>query len=187
MMSETITILSMDPGTKNFAASILKAKRKGDRLLLKVIGTKMIGDTIQDIGNPQEDSEAFRAEVSRLVETHGVTHITAERFQTRGIKGKTIESICMMLGIIVNEFSHLDIRYFTASTWKNQYNRSLDLKELYVDLKDQKSNVEVHELDCTLMGIYRLCQLFDLPYFCNVDTYKKEKAFLGRLVEAPKL
>lgn len=186
-MSEVVTILSMDPGVTNYAASVIRAKRVDDKLKIKVLGTKMVKNTIRDIKSPQAETEEFRKEIRDLYDKFDCSYIVAERFQTRGIKGKTIESICMMLGVLATQFQDADIINLTASTWKNQYNRNLDLKDLYLDLKDKKSDKEVHELDCTLMGIYRLCQIFDLPYFCNINTYRQEKSFLNHLVDASKL
>jgi hypothetical protein len=188
-----ITILSLDPGSVNFAASILRAKVIDGKLVVNVVGTKMIS-TINNVLKAQEQANAFCNEIVELHNKYNFTHIVAERYQTRGIKGKTVECINLMLGILLNEFNDLDVTFLTASTWKNRYNSSLDLNDLYNDLKDAMASTkkslrpkQVHELDCSLMGIYRLCALYNLPYFANVNTYKREQSFLNHFLESPKL
>lgn len=185
-----ITILALDPGTHNFAASILRGCLRKDQLAVQIVGTKMI-PTIKDMKDAQSQHNRFISEIVELYNDYGFSYIVAERYQTRGIKGKTVECINLMLGIILNEFSDLDISFLTASTWKNRYNNNLDLNDLYEDLKEAESDKKVvdrktvHELDCSLLGVYRLCAAFGKPYFENISTYKREQSFLNHFLTRP--
>lgn len=184
-----ITILSLDPGSHNFAASVIKNNKTGP----VIVGTKMISSLLTDVKKAQEQSELFRNEIVALYSKYKFSHIVAERYQTRGIKGKTVECINLMLGVLLNEFYDLEITLLTAATWKNQYNRKNNLNDLYLDLKDAeakkktKDRKQIHELDCSLMGVYRMCAIQKVPYFSTIDNYMSEKRFLKHFLESPKL
>lgn len=188
-----VTLLSLDPGTRNFAASVLVGKVVDDLLRVHVVGTTMIDVTMDDMKYAQILASNFSKEMARLEKQYKFSHIVAERYQARGIRGTTVECVNVMLGIMLNQFSHCDISFFTAATWKNRYNRNLDLKDLYVDLKDLESSKKKefrkteHELDSCLLGIYHLCNLHNIPHFNNISDYKREKSFLNHFSKCQKL
>jgi hypothetical protein len=158
-----LTVLSMDPGTTNFAASVLRVAPSGDVLKTKVIGSRLISNTIKVPGDLQREARAFRSEVFSLEHMYGPFDlVVAERFQSRGLKGTTIESINMMLGVLAVMYDSLTV--YTAATWKNAFNRKFDLKDLYEVQKISNKPIKkserrtIHELDCTLMGVFHACK-----------------------------
>lgn len=191
-----ITVLSMDPGTTNYAASVIRLAQSGDKLKTRVVGTRLVGNTIIKPSEVVEEARAFRAEIYALEHLYGPFDlVVAERFQARGLKGTTIESINMMLGVLAVTYSNLTV--YTASTWKNSFNRKFGnpaaLKDLYEDLKEltkptpKAERSTVHELDCTLMGIYHACKELDLDPFHMLEGKGKLEAFLKHFEAASRL
>lgn len=190
-MKPYITLLALDPGTNNFAASVIKCKNKNGKLVVRLVGTSMIKEAVKDVINCQKAALDFKNKLVDLKTKYDFDCIVAERFQTRGLRGKTVECINIMLGIILNEFQDMDVTLLTAATWKNRYNTNSSLNDLYLDLKDAQCGIKpalrktIHELDCSLMGIYRACVIFKLPHFANISSYQREQAFLNHFLQSP--
>lgn len=194
----TLTVLSMDPGTSNYAASVLKFAPSPSRLKLRVMGTKLIEDTVRNPASLNIEYRKFMAEILSLEREFGPFDlVVAERFQSRGLKGITIESINMMLGILVTLYPQLHL--YTASTWKNSFNRRFaseqdkPLNELYAELKEMVKPLPKlerktpHELDCSLMGIYHTCKhLGEEPFEC-LEGGTRLFSFLEHFESSPKL
>lgn len=193
------TVLSVDPGSKNFAASVLQVREDGEDLRIKVLCTKLVHNTVHKPMNLVEELRAFQAEIYSLEFTHGPFDlVVAERFQSRGLKGTTIESINMMLGALAIMYPCLEL--YTASTWKNSFNRAMEsrngdkaLNELYEDHKQMVKPVPkaerrtIHELDSSLMGIYHSCKKFGVDPFYQIATPKKIGKFLNHWDKAERL
>lgn len=193
----TITVLSMDPGTTNYAASVLRFA-PGPRLKMKVLGTKLVENTVRNPAALNVEYRRFMSEILILESEFGPFDlVVAERFQSRGLKGTTIESINMMLGVLATMYPQLAL--YTASTWKNSFNRRFNedgvkaLNELYDDLKalvkpqpkiERRTN---HELDCSLMGIYHACKHLEVDPFECLDGKKRLAKFLRHFEASPKL
>lgn len=187
-----ITVLSMDPGTTNYAASVLKIATVGEQVKIKVIGTRMVGKAIMEPKYIVPQVRSFQSEIWNLEYHHGPFDLVcAERFQSRGLKGTTIESINMMLGVLAVTFPQLEI--YTASTWKNSANRVFDLKATYEELKAvtkpraKADRRTVHELDCTFMGIYHACKNLDVDPFRMFDSGKRVSSFIQHVDASAKL
>tara|TARA_B100000700_G_scaffold88627_1_gene100006 strand:+ start:120711 stop:121289 length:579 start_codon:yes stop_codon:yes gene_type:complete len=190
-----ITVLSMDPGTTNYAASILKIAPSGEKLKVRVVGTRLVENTIKVPADLVPESRAYISEIRHLEHLYGPFDlVVAERFQSRGLKGTTIEAINMMLGALAVTYPQLTI--YTASTWKNSFNRKFEnsnaLKELYEDLKEltkptpKAERLTVHELDCSLMGIYHACKELEYDPFECLSGGRLE-AFLNHIESRPRL
>lgn len=148
-----LTILGLDPGTKNFGASVVRVTF-GDRWVYEILYSgvliypmhSLVGD---DAG---QHAELFRTEIDTFVTKFNVDMIVAERFQARGLRGKTIELVSFMLGVL--EATYLDkiVLFITAATWKNRWNALTgnDLKALYLDNKD----VPPHEWDASAIALF---------------------------------
>lgn len=161
-------ILSADPGTKNFAISITQHKIVGGRLRSKILATGMIDTTIKNLNHEVvKDIKRFERDMIALRRRWKPDHVYFERFQSRGLKGTTIECINIMLGIMIRVFHDLDPRLLLASTWKNRIGRRLDLKSSYKDfgLTRKHSPKTPHELDATLIGFYGACRRLGLEDF----------------------
>lgn len=190
-----ITVLSMDPGTSNYAASVLRVASDDTRMKVKVVGTRLVENTVKVPADLVPELRSYISEIRYLEHLYGPFDlVVAERFQSRGLKGTTIEAINMMLGALAVTYPELTI--YTASTWKNAFNRKLDpfnLKDLYDDLKElvkpipKAERSTVHELDCSLMGIYHACKELGFDTFHMFDTESKVTSFLNHFEQAPRL
>lgn len=164
--SKVITILCMDPGVTNHAWSILRVEKP---FKVTVEATGMVRSTINDLrGDLRSRASAYKNELIEYVENYGVTHIIAERFQARGIKGATIEQVNQMLGIVATEVSNWDnknrpVMFITAATWKNEWNRYGNLEEFYT-----KVSCVNHQVDSIGIGLYGAALWFNLKPFENL-------------------
>ena len=94
--------------------------------------------------------------VRRMSQKFEARAIFAERYMTRGIKGPTIESVNMMLGLLQSLL--LPDRYIPAAVWKNAVTRQgIDLKQEY-----KYCLTAPHQLDATLIGVWGLHQAFNI-------------------------
>lgn len=166
-------VISADPGTKNFAITVASHKLVNGKMVSKILGTCMIDTTIKDLNSDVAASIArFEKTLRKIRKEYGPSLAYVERFQSRGLKGTTIECINIMLGIFVRVFSDLNPTLLLASTWKNRLNKRFDLKELYKTsgLMSKKSIKTVHELDSMFIGFYGFCREHKLPYFEMFNT-----------------
>lgn len=191
-----LRILSMDPGTANFAVSVLHVRYDKDGFRFKVIGTAMLDPKklLKDIKIAHDQLGVFVEYVRPLFKLR-LDAFIAERFQSRGGKGPTIESVNMMLGAmdcLARDAEIESVSYCTAGVWKNEFNRNGDLKEMYLDLAEARKDkyrphVKIHQLDSELLGLYKACQLCDLKPFSFIKSRKHESRLLGKLDSAPEL
>lgn len=167
----TVRCLAFDPGVNNFACSILRGRLKHGKLKFRIDGTCMIKHSIAE---PKvylrSQATAFKKEFGSILRKYGPFDICiAERFQSRGFGGNTIENINMMLGIMATMFKGKDMRIITAATWKNAFNRQMDLKECYAERKHYDTIKTDHEFDASMIGVYRMSQVFGLKPFEQFD------------------
>jgi len=188
-----LRILAMDPGTSNFAVSIMRVRYTDGRFQFKCEGSAMLDPQrlLKDMKTMRLSLFTFRDYVQPLFDQayHG---FVAERFQARGGKGPTIESVNCMLGCMAQQSAHIaECHFITAGVWKNEFNRHADLKEMYLDLaelrKEKKGSIAIHQLDSMLLGIYIACKLIGIKPFEFVNTREKEAKLLRSLVDAPTL
>lgn len=180
-------ILSGDPGKVNFALSVVDVTDG----TLTVLGTRMLQNPVRTLKvDTREQVANFLEEIKEIDRMYGPFDGCAfERFQTRGICGDTIESISLMLGVLsMWSLDHkIPIRLITASQWKNQINRKVDLKALYKEhkLTSKKSVKAIHEFDAMLIGVYMLGLLHDSNSFANID--KVMDPLIQKFLSAPNL
>ena len=181
-----ITVLGCDPGSKNFGLFVGNVNE--DLTEIEVLKSGMIDTCLTEMkGNIIPDVEAFAEDYENIIQEYQPDVITLERFQTRGFKGKTIELVGTMLGIMMLKNAELactkkvDVRLLTAATWKNQVNRISKLKAVYKVMKKRK--VVDHRVDAALMSIYNLT---NDPYrFLKVA--EQRNSFFKQLVEHTEL
>lgn len=188
-------ILSMDPGTTNYGVTVLDVLVKNNELKVKLIGSSMLERPIKNPLNASVEQRAYTANIYHLEHLYGpFDYVCAERFQSRGLKGKTVESVNIMIGTLLTMYPKVEL--YTAGTWKNAFNRlneEYNLKEVYDDLKDvtahraKADRHQIHELDCALMGQYYAAKIFGLTPFANLEGAKRIGAFLRHFDSAPKL
>lgn len=148
------TVLSMDPGTGNFGFTVFKVKQVNDGIKFSIKGTGLVANTIKELKvHLQQQNRYFLDEMQQVIDEYGpFSLMTAERYQTRGIKGTTIECINVMLGGLLCR-ADTDFRLYPAVSWKAAAKKCFDLDALYEETKGQEKTP--HELDSFLIGIYR--------------------------------
>jgi hypothetical protein len=174
-------VISADPGTKNFAVTIAEHTIVNGKVRSKILVTGMIDTTITDLNQGVAASiKRFEKTMRDLRKQYKPELAYIERFQSRGLKGTTIECINIMLGIFVRVFIDLNPTLLLASTWKNRANKQFDLKAVYsgYDLDKKRSPKTCHELDSTLIGIYGFCRENNIPYF---EMFNEDN--IGRFIE----
>ena len=146
-------ILSVDPGTQNFAYAVLSVQNspaKPFKYKIKKMG--MVKSTIKE---PKENMglqiNAFNEEFLYQFDKLKLDGFICERFQSRGMKGNTIESVNMMVGMMAHYLTsrEIDVKLVTASTWKNRVNKIIDIKDLY-----KLARVPNHITDAVCLGLY---------------------------------
>lgn len=173
-----IVVFSCDPGTKNFACSLTEYTYNKNKITkVKILGTCMLEETLQDLTNNVSGTlSLFRKRIRKMVKGKNVGAVCFERFQSRGLKGKTIEAIGFMLGQLAYVFKKKDPVFILASTWKNRINRfeGIKLNDVYKSymLTRVASPKKDHELDAVLIGMYRIHKMLgfaDFSYFDDND------------------
>lgn len=159
-------LLSLDPGTNNFAYCVSRVHEKRDTPFT-VLQHGMLFNTVRTLTNASDLAGQYRqylSDVVGLINKHRVTHIIAERYMLRrGQGGTAIESINMMLGALLS--LSLPVKVIPASQWKNDAaRRGVDLESLYAQVSEFK--ITPHQLDATHIGAYAAGLLLnaDPPY-----------------------
>lgn len=187
-----LRILAMDPGTANFAVSIMRVRYEKGKFQFKCEGTTMLDNQrlLKDMKTMRASLYQFEEYVQPLFDQEYDAFV-AERFQARGGKGPTIESVNCMLGRMAGMSAHIPTAdFFTAGVWKNEFNRNADLKEMYEDHKElrrdkTKTHVTIHQIDSMLLGLYQACKLLGIKPFSFIKTRQQEAKLLEILDSAP--
>lgn len=169
-----ITVLANDPGTKNYGFAVMSLKKEGSKIKYRLHKTGKLSNTA-DIKNKsiQKELGTYLKELKGHIKGHKITHIIAERYMTRGIKGPLVESVNMMLGGMSVTFKQ-PIQLVPAAIWKNRANKFFDLKAFYKEVR-----LEAHEIDATFMSFYTAEKLWGVDI---LDRFAKPKE-LRRLKE----
>ena len=128
--SKGLRVLSFDPGTVNMGVSCVEL-RNGR---LHVLCSAVLNYPIHDIPLLSQQRLDFINEVQAWITCFKPKGIVAERFQSRGLRGSTVECVSMMLGML--SMLNLPFYFITAST----------------------CNVVPHILDSALIGCYGIEQ-----------------------------
>lgn len=160
--SNELRVVAFDPGSSNFGCfggvlKLTKGKLSGMELLI----SKMLKNPIKTLGPDfPRQAEAYRSEIIEILLSVKPQVIVIERFQSRGLKGTTIELVNVMIGIL-SEIVHkiqqeygltIELKTPTASLWKNALNRQFSLESMYEHLPGS----QLHRLDACLMSVYAL-------------------------------
>lgn len=142
-------ILACDPGTRNFGIACIGVKGSRVDVITSALLTNPI--TVLTSGHAAQRS-AYVAELRRWFSLYKPDACIAERFQTRGNGGPTIELVSTMNALLA-VIKRMPFKYVVASQWKNAFNRRFDdqLKGMYDDCLTTP-----HQLDAALIGVYGL-------------------------------
>lgn len=171
-----ITILGIDPGKANFAASVVEVNFELP-FNYKIIEMVMVDSTIQDLtGNVIARNEKFKKEIRKVVKRWKIDAIVAERYQNRGrMKGNTGELVSVMLGTVLS-MPVEDVTLITASQWKNEFNKHYNLDDFYKEI-----DLVAHKVDATCIALYGAAQYLGCKPFTFLDNAKKLEKFKKQL------
>lgn len=161
-------ILGVDPGERNYGYSIVE---RGGRLAIHEVG--QIEDTIRNLtAKPQKPPKSRRKKegmipplaasmhtyvkvLHGIFDQYQIREVHSERFQTRGVKSKSVETVSFMNGILAHVCALRRINFYSiiASTWKNHINKYLVLEDLYAFGKEL--GYSPHEIDSACIGLTR--------------------------------
>jgi len=144
------TFIGADPGTSNYGLSVIRVSKTRDQLMkVDVVKCWMFpypitNLTLNEVKPPKSKRRkrtpdlripGFAAQMDQFVFSwkhlldtyHTSKKISMERFQTRGPKGKTIECVAMMNGMVClfARIRKMSSETMVASSWKNKLNRCL--------------------------------------------------------------
>jgi len=141
-------ILGLDPGTVNFAYSVIDYDELGGTYEVAKCG--LIGSPLPKVENEiQEGLTKFMGSMLSVFPSN-TPQIYMERYVNRGSKVSALETVNMMIGAMYKCNPYL----FSSAVWKNHINKRL--KPTQHNLKDMypRCSVTPHELDATLIGLY---------------------------------
>ena len=149
--SHDYRILAADPGTRNYGVACVGTK--GDKV--EVVANSLLTNPITQLtAGYQNQRSLFRNELNQWFDLYDPNIVIAERFQTRGNGGPTIELVSSMNALLGVIRAKLPVKYIPASQWKVAFNRRWGddyLKGMYEDCLTTP-----HQLDAVLIGIYGL-------------------------------
>jgi hypothetical protein len=172
------TVLGMDPGTSNFAYSVVEVGI--NPIKFNILTHRMLNSPIKEMSGLDvgQRLQTFAKEIRAIKRTYNVDFAVAERFMTRGHKGTTIEAVSAMLGSLSGIFK-TDVCFITAAQWKNSINKQLNLDDLYVGLKPY--GIPTHRIDAVCIGLYGATLALEEPHFSML---KSEKHFKQKIIES---
>ena len=143
-------ILASDPGTRNYGiACVGVINDKIDVVANSLLTNPITSLTAEVMGQ----RDLYSAEIRQWFEMYDPNLTIAERFQTRGNGGPTIELVSTMNALLC-AVRRIPYKYIPASQWKVAFNRRWGddyLKGMYNDCLTTP-----HQLDSVLIGIYGL-------------------------------
>ena len=156
---KTLRIFAHDPGSHNYGYAVVYGWMKDDRVKFRVETNGLCPCPINDLKDHrarQKQRTAYLQWARGMVEDYAIDGIFGERYMTRGIKGPTVESVNMMLGLL--QSLELKDAYIPAAVWKNAVGRQgIDLKVEY-----KLCRTAPHQLDASLIGVYAIHQAFNV-------------------------
>lgn len=171
-------IAALDPGSVNHGYAVI------DPISMKVVRNGMVKDTVNMLTKGYDvQIKAYRRFLKGL-KKEGCTILVAERFQSRGLMGLSVELVSFMLALGHTEFPGRT-RLIVASQWKNAYGRSeIDLKLMYKELHP----ITPHQIDAALIGIWLASRVrkLGLPNKKALENMIKNSAVISAKVRRPK-
>lgn len=160
----SIRVLALDPGTANFAWSVVEYGGKD----VKVLGSGMIRNTLSSLVGMEalrKEARLLGAELDRIQVEYQTQALCAERFMYRmGLSGTTMELVNIALGLMLGHCLKRGQPFLTfpASQWKNAFNKGDKerLERVYA-----KYDQVPHVLDATLIGIYAAAHWLGKEYY----------------------
>lgn len=150
-------ILSMDPGSVNFAWALLQES-----------SCLLDHDYLTPV-DEEDHFDEFAARFEALLDVTQPDEVIFERYQFRGAQSTTAEPVNLMLGVIIRICEERGIPWYRvlASQWKNRYKKPLKKGEEPNPKEVNKPDrvvygLDKHEADAACIGHY-------------LDTYWRER------------
>lgn len=174
--SKRVHILALDPGTNNFAYSVVRIRSElsdSGRVIGRVLHRGLIHSALRTLNNPpveREELDGFLGALNHILEAYPIDVIIAERYMLRrGSGGNAIEAINQMIGVI--RTLGYPFKMIPASQWKNATHRmGHDLEGAYKSLgavaaqrKRDPERITVHEVDAAHIGLYGASCILGIP------------------------
>lgn len=165
--------LCLDPAERTFAYSRLEITLVASGITAKILETGYITDTIINLtaeerkitkkekrGGLDSEYRAFEKHFTRLLKNK-LDFVSTERFQARGIKGRSSETVNIMNGVILTKCKskRIPIYMVMASQWKNWINKIVPIDDLYEVGK--RCGVENHTVDTLFQCLYTASVLIE--------------------------
>ncbi len=174
MPPNTIRVLGLDPGTKNFGWAVTEFNLMLNTF--KPIAAGKVENTVSQMDNVLNQTDLFMNELKELIMRYAPSYIIVERFMNRGrFNGATGEYVSFMMGCLawyaLNNTKGIK-GYFVvhSGTWKGAYNRFLPKsKGKILDKMYGYCLSEPHELDAFLLSHYGYCLATNQSAFGHLD------------------
>jgi hypothetical protein len=156
---DCIPVVAFDPGSSNFGCFAGRLRIKNDALSgIELLDSKMLQNPIKSLGTDfKSQADAYRQEIRQFLLKYKPAVVVIERFQSRGLRGTTVELVNVMIGILSeiiynlsNEGLEIELKTPIASQWKNALNKHFSLEDLYQYLPGS----QLHRLDACLMSLF---------------------------------
>ena len=178
-----LKVLGFDPGSKNFGCF---AGRIVDGVLVPMESSMLQYPITEIKGQSLMHITSFMNEMRSFLDCYEPDVVVIERFMSRGLKGKTIELVSIMLGVLSSlvfsyrqKGSAISLNSVTAASWKNRVNQIVPLTQVYADLKPHK--VPDHQVDAALMSLYSIGKTNPYEYLSDSAEYD---SFIDSMVMA---
>lgn len=175
-----ITGIGSDPGDSNYGYAVITYNTKTTKFLVQELGmfTCQINNLTEKSVKPPKSKrrkriivpnympfsyqiDIFEKEWVDLIVKYNAKIISSERFQARGLRGRSIEAVSIMNGVIalVSKQHNVPVQLITAATWKNQINKLFDLKLLYTKL-----DITPHTTDAVFIALDGILKQIKIPW-----------------------
>lgn len=179
-----IISLGVDPGTANYAYGIVQYHLKGEYLVPKILSAGQLHWTISNLtDSPQRPPKSkrrkkipikdqmipnfstqlamFEKDWRSQIKKFQPTTWAVERFQSRGLRGKTVEAICIMNGVLaaMSRRNSILFNMITAAQWKNRVNAYGSLEEIYSQV-----TLPPHIVDACFISTYQALKYYNLDW-----------------------
>jgi hypothetical protein len=152
-----LRIFAHDPGSRNYGYAIVEGKKNGNKIGVRILENGLCPcpmNNLKDHKIRQKQRDLYLDWVYSTVKKWEISGLFAERYMTRGIKGPTIESVNMMLGLL--QSLCMPDRYIPAAVWKNAVRR----QGWELDKEYKICKTAPHQLDASLIGVWAIHQAF---------------------------
>ena len=175
-----LVIFSADPGVRNYGFCVLEIKPSPPttkKVRWRILSFGRLLTTVADLKEPLSKQFSLHKEALELLKSQfNASFFIAERFQSRGMGGTTIESVNIMLGAGLSVYNSHPRKIITASQWKNAAAKV----ELWFDDVQREvhaNKITNHAVDAVCISLYAASLLLkrSTPFdFVTQEDLKRE-------------